>query len=108
MLFSIVNINRPISYVPHERSYCIWRSRLTESQRRTIEDKLTSMIDGDTVHTASWMPGRDWSGTVFQPIWEHACLKNYEAAAKCFGIMLWETMMARPESWSFGRFEKNN
>ena|SRR5438874_331696 len=108
MLCSIDNPTQPITYIPHEREYRIWRSRLTDPQYQAIVDKLNSMIGVGTVHTSSWMPGHDWSGTVFQPIWEHACLRNDEAAAKCFGLILWEVMMDHPERWSFGRFEKNN
>ena len=108
MLFSIDDTAHPITYIPHEREYRVWLRRITDAQYQAISDKLKEMTDTGDVHTSSWMPGRDWSNTVFQPIWELACLKNDEAAAKCFGILLWEAMMNRPEAWSFGRFEKNS
>ena len=108
MLYSIDDPHKPIGYIPHEKEYRIWRSRLSETEFQAIVDKLNSMVDSDEVHTSSWMPGHDWTGTVFQPIWGVACLKNDEAAAKCFGLILWEAMMNRAEDWSFGRFEKNS
>ena len=107
-LYSIDNKLTPVASVPHHQAYLVWRNRLSSEQHRQIMEKLNSMIDSDEVHTSSWMPGHNWGGTVFEPIWETACLRNEEAAAKCFGIMLWEVMMARPEDWSFGKFEKDN
>jgi len=65
------------------------------------------MISGAEVHTSSWMPGSNWVGTEFQPIWEKACQKNVVSAAKCFGLILWEVMMEHPEAWSFGRYKLN-
>jgi len=108
MLFSIDNLEEPINQVPHATVYRIWRDRISKAQYEAIAHTLNSMVDGDEVHTSSWIPGSNWIGTVFQPVWETACLKNAEAAAKCFGLILWEIMMARPDDWSFGRFEKNN
>jgi hypothetical protein len=69
---------------------------------------MRSMIKTDEVHTSSWMPGRHWGRTVFDPIWRKACKRNTTAAAKCFGLILWEVMMDHPDNWAFGRFEKNN
>ena len=53
------------------------------------------------------MPGNDWTGTVFEPIYSKAARQSYEASARCFGLMVWETFMERPEIWFSGRFEKD-
>lgn len=107
MLFSVDDTQNPIQHIPHHREYRVWRSRLSETQFQRIVTKLNSMIDSDEVHTSSWMPGSNWRGTVFEPIWNIACRGNDAAAALCFGLILWEVMMLRPDEWSFGRFEKN-
>ena len=65
------------------------------------------MIDADEIHTAGWMPGSDWTDTPFQPIYEKAAQQSFDAAARCFGLMVWEVMMERPERWTSGRFEKD-
>jgi len=31
------------------------------------------MIDADEIHKAGWMPGYNWSGTVFEPIYSKTC-----------------------------------
>jgi hypothetical protein len=106
MLISI-DTGRPINYIPHKKEYEIWKSRLTQEQFEVIRAELDRRIEGGEVHTSSWIPGENWTGTVFEPIYEVACRRNVEAAALCFGLILWEVMMRRPENWSFGRYEKN-
>ena len=50
------------------------------------------------------MPGRDWTGTVWQPIYTDACKYNKVMAALCFGVFVWEAFMTHPEDWSFKRY----
>jgi hypothetical protein len=57
------------------------------------------------VDTSSWIPGADWTGTVFQPIYE-ACGEDENAAALFFGLLVWQVVMDREDCWSFGRYEK--
>jgi hypothetical protein len=53
------------------------------------------------------MPGSNWEGTPFQAIFEKAARRDRAAAARCFGLMVWEVFMERPERWTSGRFEKD-
>ncbi len=55
----------------------------------------------------AWIPGSDWTGTVFQPIYEKACKCNREAAAEFFGLIFWAVLLERNDVWSFGRYEKD-
>lgn len=107
MLYAI-DKNQFITKIPYEAQYRVWIGRLSPEEIQAIEDDLNSRIDSDEIHTSSWMPGRDWTGTVFMPIYVKACLKNVDAAAKCFGLMLWKVMQDRPEHWAFGRYKLNN
>ena len=75
------------------------------SQLETIRSTLQTMIDEDEVHTSTWMPGNDWTETPWFPIYEDACDNNFEDAAKCFGIFVWEAFMNHPASWSFIRLD---
>ncbi|HST57787.1 MAG TPA: hypothetical protein VLK84_03795, partial [Longimicrobium sp.] len=106
MLISI-DTGRPVSTIPHAKDYLAWRSRLTAGQYEAIVDELNTRIEAGEVHTSSWMPGANWQGTVFQPIYEDACNKNPNAAALFFGLILWNVMMERDDCWSYGRFEKD-
>lgn len=107
MLYSIDN-DDPIKDIPHRHDYDIWRRRLTDQEYNAIVEELNQRIETDEVHTSSWIPGADWTHTVFQPIYEKACMRDVDAAAKFFGLILWEVMMNRPEEWSFGRYEKDS
>jgi hypothetical protein len=82
-------------------------SQMTPEEIREIKEALNEMIDGDEIHTAGWMPGSDWRGTPFQAIYEKAARHSFSAAAQCFGLMVWEVFMERPEKWTSGRFEKD-
>jgi hypothetical protein len=96
-----------IKDIPHRREFDIFRSRLTGVQYQAIFDDLNSRVDIDEIHTSSWMPGADWTGTVFQPIFDVACRNDFDASAKFFGLILWHVMLEREEVWSFGRYEKD-
>lgn len=106
MLISIDSGKR-YTTVPHAKEYQDWMRKLSDAERQSIFAELETKISGDEVHTSSWMPGSDWRGTVFQPIYEKACNRNPDAAALCFGLVVWETFMNHSDTWSFGRYEKN-
>jgi hypothetical protein len=106
MLYTI-DSDSEITKIPHRREFERWRSRLTDSEYQAIVDDLNSRIDGTEIQTSSWMPGSDWSGTVFQPIYEKACEFSETASGLFFGLIVWVVFMDRPEWWSFGRYEKN-
>jgi len=107
MLYSLDRMEE-VKSIPHEQEFKVWISRLSPRDMKAIKDELNRRISKGEVHTSSWMPGHDWSGTPFLPIWDKACLRNVDAAAKCFGLILWQVMMERPEAWSFGRYALNN
>jgi hypothetical protein len=107
MLYSIGNKIKQIVSIPHSTQYRAWKNKLSTSQFDAIRDELTAHIQGGDVYTSSWIPGKHWSGTPYKPIYTIACNFDHDAAAMCFGLILWEVMMGHPDKWSFGRFEKD-
>ena len=97
---------KELTQVPYASEYRDFISRLSDGDIAAIRQRLNEMIDGDEIHTAGWMPGNDWTGTVFEPIYSKAARSSYEAAARCFGLIVWETFMLHHERWTSGRFEK--
>ena len=97
---------KTINAVPYGQEFRDFMSRMSGQEIIAIKTRLNEMIDGDEIHTAGWMPGNDWTETPFEPIYFKAARQSYEASARCFGLMVWEVFMERPERWSSGRFEK--
>ena len=98
---------KSITTIPHLTAYRAWCSKLSGAELQVIKDELDSRIKGSEIETSSWMPGSNWTGTVFDPIYVKACSLNEEAAAKMFGLILWEVVMNRPEQWACGRYQKD-
>lgn len=107
MLWDVYN-NKEINNIPHKREYDVWISRMTQAEIQGIKTEILKRIEGDEIATAGWIPGSNWSGTPFHSIYEQACRFDEDASAKCFGLMVWETMMEHEDYWGFGRYELNN
>ena len=107
MLYS-VDSGKVIDQIPYRQDYNRWRGRLSDEEFENIMTELNRTIDSDTIHTSSWIPGSNWEGTVYDPIYKKACLRNVTESGKCFGLFLWVAMMQREEQWAFGRYELNN
>lgn len=105
MLYSI-ETGKDILSIPYEREYQLMKTRLSQTEYSAIFDELTSKISGDEIHTSSWIPGADWTDTVYAPLYE-AANQDEELAAKYFGLFLWVVVMEHPETWSSGRYEKD-
>lgn len=106
MIFSI-DTGKEIKKIPHEKEFNLWRSRLTVAEFDAIVNKIDSLIDSNEVHTASWMPGNNWSGTVYEPIYTKACNYDETLSGLCFGLFVWYVFQIRDDEWYHGRFENN-
>lgn len=98
---------KEITYIPYEKDYRRFMSLMTREEIDRIEAALNDLIDGTEIQTAGWMPGHNWIGTPYEPIYTKAARRNYELSAQCFGLMVWVVFMKRPERWTSGRFEKD-
>ena len=78
-----------MDFTPYEDEFKTWRSRITNAQYDQIFEELDSRVSGDEIHTSSWIPGADWTNTVFDPIYSIACRNDEEASARFFGQILW-------------------
>jgi hypothetical protein len=107
MLYKIAS-DQLIERIPYEQEYHRWRNRLTHDQYRGIEEELNRRLDQVEVITSSWVPGSDWTGTVFEPIYTSACFHDQEEAAKCFGLFLWVTVQRRADAWMCDHYELND
>lgn len=109
MLYSVPDMKR-IEGVPHAQDYARWRAQLDGNDPeafQAIHQELDSRFDSREVDTSSWIPGADWRGTPFQPIYV-ACHSHEEDAARFFGLIVWQVVMDRRDCWSFGRYDRFN
>ncbi|MGF6412387.1 hypothetical protein [Paraburkholderia sp. MM5482-R1] len=106
MLYSI-DAGKYIIEVPHEKDFRRWTERLSTAEYDAIVDKLNSRLSDGTVHTAGWIPGNDWSRTVYEPIYRKACENDEVESGKCFGLFVWVVLQQRSDVWGFGRYEKD-
>lgn len=105
MIFDI-DTDKIITTQPYVKEFRIWRNRLSVIEFDAIVDELNSMIDKDEIHTAGWMPGNNWSGSVFETVYTKACRMNEEELGLCFGLFVWYVFQNRSDEWYSGKFEK--
>lgn len=62
-----VETERVLVRVPHEREFSALRSRLTTEELERMVERVNELIDqaGGEIATAGWLPGSDWTGTLF-------------------------------------------
>lgn len=106
MLYSI-DTGKYVTRVPHKADFDKWMKNLSEDDYKKIEAELNQKIDQSDINTAGWLPGHDWTGTVYEPIYE-ACGRNVSQSGLFFGLIVFNLLMEREDKvWGFGRFEKD-
>ena len=81
---------------------------LDANELTSIRNKLDNKISGKEIITSGWLPGNNWNGTPYQPIYDKAACGDYEISGLMFGIMVWEAFERHPDKWFTGRFEIKN
>ena len=100
-----ISKDREITKIPHKEHYDLWMPRIDPNDLAVMKQTLNDMIDGTEIQTSSWMPGSTWANTPFQPIYDDATDQDQTWAGMCFGLLVWEVFMERPEYWAFHRYE---
>lgn len=108
-LLKDINNGIDVTRMPHERQFEALRKRLSDEEFNAIVDRINELIEkaGGEIATAGWLPGNDWTGTPFLPIYEKAARRNRPVAGMFFGQLVWYAIQHRDETWGFGRFEKD-
>lgn len=106
MLYDVPSMKK-LTKIPYEETYWPLRDsldRINPASYEAIHKELTSRFNDREIDTSSWIPGKDWTGTVYDPIFE-ACGFDEVAAAKFFGQIVWHVVMDLPSCWASGRYE---
>jgi len=102
-----IESGRAIDRIPFRREFDAIRLRLSEAEFDRMVDRVNELIDesGAEIATAGWLPGGDWTGTPFQPIYAKAAREDFNRSALFFGQLVWYTITKRPERWASGRYQ---
>jgi hypothetical protein len=98
---------KAIHTIPYRSQFDALRARLSDEEFEAMVARINDLVDdgGAEIATAGWLPGSDWTGTVFEPIYTTAAQGDFDRAAMFFGQLVWYTIMQRPEPWASGRYE---
>jgi len=91
--------------IPHRRQeqFNIWRRALDDSDYEPVVDAINEYVDAvppDKPFVSSFIPGSDWTDTVYQPLYI-ACGRSVEQAGWFFGLIVWQVVINRPKEWVF-------
>jgi hypothetical protein len=99
---------RTVTQVPFQSEFNFWKSRMKATDIAAIKADIHFALSSGEVHTTSWMPGPDWTGTPYDAIYWDGTKQDHVAAAKCFGLFVMECVLEREaENWGSGHYEKD-
>lgn len=93
--------------IPYRSQFDALRIRLSDVEFDGMVARINELIDaaGGEIATAGWLPGSDWTGTPFEPVYTKAARGDFDLSARFFGQLVWYTVMKRPERWGSGRYQ---
>jgi hypothetical protein len=89
------------------KDFGYWRSQLqafdptAENQIRAALNQVfdqAALIEDTTVYSSA-IPGKDWTGTVYDPIYQ--CLQDENQSRLFFGLLVWDVAVHRHDKWYF-------
>lgn len=86
------------------QSYNLLCSRLSSEELADIRDTLDKRIEGSRIETSAWIPGSNWEGTVYHPIYEKGARMNHDLSGMMFGLLVWEAFERHPGDWYTEKF----
>jgi len=95
-----------VNTVWHKDFFDASKSRLSDEEYKAMTDELNTIVqksidDKIKIVVSSFIPGSDWSNTVWDAIYSKACGYDEEFSAKFFGLLLCQVLINREETWFF-------
>jgi len=110
---------KEITGIPRRRQadFNAWRRNLSNEDYENVIRNLHQVFDEaiesgqareqNGIVTSSYIPGRDWTNTPYQPIYE-ACGENFDQARLFFGLLVWDAVIQHENNWIFIRQERDS
>lgn len=94
---------REITSVYDPVEFKLLQARLPQEGLDRIVTELVRQLDevlvGGTI-SASWIPGHDWVGTIYMPIYEKVGRQDEKLSALFFGTLMQDTVIHHKSWWS--------
>ena len=93
---------RRIKSLSYPKDFDRLRARLTEAEFDAITEALNQKLDETPIgksNSVSWIPGSNWMGTVFMPIYTKACRGDEGASALFLGNAMKLTVICHGSLW---------
>ena len=95
-----------VNTVWHKAFFDASKSRLSNEEYESMVDELNNIIqksidDNSDIVVSSFIPGHDWSNTIWDAIYSKACGCDEEYSAQFFGLLLCQVLIDREETWFF-------
>ena len=95
-----------VNTVWHKKFFDASKHWLSNDEYQAMVDELNRIIqksidDNSDIVVSSFIPGSDWSGTVWEPIYTKACGFDFDHAAQFFGLLVCQVLIDREETWYF-------
>ena len=71
---------------------------MTDELNRIVQK---SIDEKSNIVVSSFIPGSNWSDTVWDPIYSKACGYDEEHSAQFFGLIVCQVLIDREETWYF-------
>jgi hypothetical protein len=103
----LCNINNDwVRSVWHKEFFDASKSRLSIEEYSSLIKELNKIIQKSIekksdIVVSSFIPGRDWSDTVWDVIHSKACGYDEEHSAQFFGLLVCQVLIERNETWMF-------
>lgn len=61
-----VDTGLKVTQLPHSHEFARWRKSITNVDYDKVVEAINNQVDEKDLNTAGWMPGHDWTGTVYR------------------------------------------
>jgi len=96
-----------VKTVWHKKFFDVIKSNISSEAYTKMVRELNELIDQKIeqreIVVAGFLPGSNWSGTAWEPIYLNGCKYDEECSAKFFGLLVCQVLIDRPETWYFIR-----
>ncbi len=95
-----------VNTVWYKKFFDASKSWLSDDEYQAMIDELNRIVqnsidDNSDIVVSSFIPGSDWSGTVWDPIYTKACGFDFDYSAQFFGLLVCQVLIDREETWYF-------